>query len=162
MFEKLIPWKRQKGGELKVRHENDPVARLREDMGGLWNRFWDDWRSGGLSLWDDSRWLGSRVDFDDNEKEYRLRAELPGFEPGDFDVKVSGNVLTLQAEHKEEGKAKKGNGSYRRYGCFYESFTLPKGVLPDQIDARYHSGVLEVRLPKSEECRGKRIEVKSA
>ena len=39
MFEKLIPWKRQRGGELKVRHENDPVARLREDMGGLWNRF---------------------------------------------------------------------------------------------------------------------------
>jgi len=41
-------------------------------------------------------------------------------------------------------------------------FTLPKGVLPDQIDARYDSGVLELRLPKSEECRGKRIEVKSA
>jgi HSP20 family protein len=162
MFGNLIPWKKQDGGDLKIRRENDPISRLRQDFDQLWDRFWDDWRSGGLSQLDDSRWLGSRVDFDDHEKEYLLRAELPGFEPGDFDVKVSGNVLTLRAEHNEEGSGKKGNGSYRRYGRFYESFTLPSGVLPDQIDARYHSGVLEVHLPKSEECQTKRIAVKSA
>lgn len=75
---------------------------------------------------------------------------------------MSGDVLTLRAEHKEEGNGKKGNGSYRRFGTFYESFTMPADVLPDQIDARYHSGVLEVRLPKSEECQTKRVTVKSA
>lgn len=162
MFDKLIPWKKKEGGDLMVRNEDHPIARLRHEFDDLWNRFWDDWKGGDLSLWDDSRWLGSRVDLDDDEKEYVLRAELPGFEPGDFDVKVSGNVVTLKAEHKEEGKEKKGNGSYRRFGSFYESFTLPEGVQSDQIDARYHSGVLELHMPKSEECQAKRIEVKSA
>jgi HSP20 family protein len=119
-----------------------------------------DWRNGGLDLWQDSRWFGSRVNFDESEKQYTLRVELPGYEPGDIDVKVSGDMLTLRAEHKEEGKEKNG-GSFQHYGSFYESFTLPKNVLANQVDARYHSGVLEVHLPKSEDCQAKRIEVKT-
>jgi HSP20 family protein len=162
MIDKLIPWKKKEGGDLKVRREDHPIGQLRRDFDELWNRFWDHWPTGGLSLWDDSRWFGSRVDLADSEKEYVLRAELPGFEPGEIDIKVSGNVLTLRAEHKEEGRSKKGNGSYHRYGSFCESLTLPRGVLSDQIDARYHSGVLEVHLPKSEERQAKRIKVKTA
>lgn len=161
MFSKIIPWKKR-SGEIKTPNEDHPIAQLRHDFDQLWDRFWNAWRQGELSLWDDSRWLGSRIDFDDSEREYVLRAEVPGFEPEDFDVKVSGNVLTLRAEHREKGKSKKGNGSYQRYGSFYESFTLPREVLSDKINARYHSGVLEVHLPKSEECQPKRIEVKSA
>lgn len=83
---------------------------------------------------DESQHTSSRVDFDDTEKEYVLRAELPGFDPDELDVKISGNVLTLRAEHKEEGQ--EGDGSYRRHQSFYESFTLPNGVLTDKTDAR--------------------------
>jgi HSP20 family protein len=163
MFEKLIPWKKkEEEGQLPVRYEEHPIARLRQEFDELMDRFREDWRSGLMSRWDESRWFGSRVEFDDKKDEYVLTAELPGFEPAEFDVKISGNILTLRAEHKEEGKVKKGNGSYRRYGSFMESFTLPQGVLSDQINARYHSGMLEVHLPKSEECQAKRIEVKSA
>ncbi len=158
MFGKLIPWRR-KNDKIKVHHENHPVARLRQDFDELFERFFDDWRLGDLSLRDDSYWLGSRVEFDDRDKEYVIHAELPGFEPEDFDLSVSGNVLTVKAEHNEEEKEKE--GSYRRYGSVYESFTLPQGVLTDQIDARYHSGVLEIHLPKSEECKPRRIEVKA-
>lgn len=161
MFNKLIPWKKKESGDLKVHSEDHPLAQLRHDFDQLWDRFGDDWRRSGMRMWDDSGWFGSHVDLDDREKEYVLRAELPGFEPDDFDIQVSGNVLTLRAEHEEEGKTKKGNGSYQRFGSFYESFTLPQGVLSDQIDARYHSGVLEVHLPKSEQCQSKKIEVKA-
>ena len=49
-----------------------------------------------------------------------------------------------------------------QYGRFHETFTLPQGVMSDQIDARYHNGVLELHLPKSEEAKAKRIAVKSA
>lgn len=167
MFNKLIPWKKR-SGDVKVGYDDHSIGRFRDEIDHLWDHFWDDWRGGrGLSLWDNSslfnsRMFGSLVDWDDTEKEYVLRAEVPGFEPDDFDIKVSGNVLTLRAEHKEEKKAKKGQGSYHHYGSFYESVTLPNGVLSDQIDARYHSGVLEIHLPKSEECQGKRIEVTSA
>ncbi|REJ66366.1 MAG: Hsp20/alpha crystallin family protein [Planctomycetota bacterium] len=160
MFDKLIPWKKKEGGDLQVRPEDHPIARLRHEFDDLWERFWEDWRRGDVSLFDNSRMFGSIVDLDDADKEYVLRAELPGFEPEDFDIRISGNVLTLRAEHKEEGKEK--NGNYHRFGSFYESFTLPEGVLSDKIDARYHSGVLEVHLPKSEECRAKQIEVKSS
>lgn len=69
-------------------------------------------------------------------------------------------MLTLRAEHKEEGQ--EGYGSYRRHQSFYESFTLPNGVLTDKTDARYRSGVLEVHLPKGEDFKAKRIAVKSA
>ena len=88
-------------------------------------------------------------------------AELPGFEPEDFDIKVTGDMLTVRAEHKDEKKEKNGGSSYH-YGSFTRSFSLPHGVNEQNIDARYHSGVLELRLPKTAEVCSKRIEVKSA
>jgi HSP20 family protein len=162
MFGNLIPWKRKNEGNVKVwKEEQDhPIAQLRREFDDMWDRFWSGWSTGGLSSRNDSGWFGPRVDWDDNEKEYVLRADLPGFEPEDFEVEVTGNVLTLRAEHKEKGKMK--NGSYRRYGNFSETFTLPGGVLPDKIDASYHSGVLELHLPKSEESQAKRIPVTAA
>ena len=158
MFDKLIPWKK-KAGDLKMQSDDDSIVRLRRDFDELWDRYLGAWQRGGLVPRDESGRFGSRIDFDDKENEYVLRAEVPGFEPREFDVKVSGNVLTLRAEHTEEGKK---NGGYRQYGSFYESFTLPQGVLPEKIDARYHSGVLELHLPKSEECHSKRIEVNTS
>lgn len=161
MLGNLIPWKKKKNGDVKVLQDPDyPVARLRQEFDALWDHFLNDWETGGLSMLDDFHWIGSRVDFQDGEKEYVVRAELPGFEPDDIDVKVSGSVLTVQAEHKENGK--NGDSSFHRYGRFYESFSLPKGVLADQISARYRNGVLEVHLPKDEEFKGKRIAVKAS
>ncbi|MHB8864868.1 MAG: Hsp20/alpha crystallin family protein [Pirellulaceae bacterium] len=95
----------------------------------------------------------------DHEKEYVVHAELPGFEPEDFEIKTSGNLLTVRAEHKET-KEQDGGSSYR-YGSFSRSFTLPEGVDCDNIDASYHSGVLNVRLPKTEQAQAKRIPVTS-
>lgn len=159
MFDKLIPWKKKNDG-LEVYHDEHPIARLRHEFDSVWERFWDDWKTGGLSNWQGTRMFGPRVDWDDNDKEYVLRAELPGFEAKDIDVKISGNVLTLRAERKEEGKGENGDGSYHRLNRFYETISLPQTVLADKIDASYHSGVLEVHLPKDESCQGKRIEVK--
>lgn len=158
MFERLVPWK-HRGRDVPARQEQEghTLASFRRDFDQLWERFWDDVRHGALL--ESSDWSSN---LEDREKEYVLTAELPGFEPEDFDIQVSGNVLTLRAEHKEEGQEKKGNGSYQRYGSFCETFTLPRGVLAERIEARYHSGVLEVHLPKSEECQAKRIQVKSA
>lgn len=149
MFGNLIPRKSARGGDVGIRERDRlPAMQLRDEFDALWDRFLDE-----------SRHLSTRVDFDDNENEFVLRAELPGYDPDELDVKVSGNVLTVRAEHKEEKK--EGEGSYRRHDSFYESFTLPQGVLTDKTDASYRSGVLEVHLPKSEECQAKRIAVKA-
>lgn len=158
MIDRLIPWKKR-SDELKIRHEDNPISRLRDDFETLWNRMLHD-GNGGLSEWNGPNWFGSRMELDDLDKEYVLQADVPGFEPDEIDVKVSGNVLTVSAQHSEEGDEE--NGHFHRHGSYYQTHTLPQGVISDQIEARYHSGVLEVHLPKSEECEAKRIEVKSA
>lgn len=176
----LIPWKKRSGNiavhrdepvrEWDRGYEGDlfPLARLRDEFDALVHRFFGDpWfgsRMGELpALWNESPLdLNWDLGWEDRGNEYVYQAELPGFEPGDFDVKISGNVLSVRAEHKEEKKEKKNGGSQYRYGTFTRSVTLPHGVDEQRIDARYHSGILELHLPKTEEAKGKRIEVKSA
>ena len=158
----LIPWKKSRSTDIKVRPEREeeyfPLARMRDEFDALWNRFLSD-RGRGLSLWDDDFRFGSSGGLEDKESEYVFHADLPGLEPGDIDVKVSGNTLTVKAEHKEEKKSKEGTGY--RYGSFHQHFTLPYGVDGQNIDARYRNGVLEVHLPKTEQAKGKRIPVQA-
>jgi len=170
MFDRLIPWKKR-NQQIAVHRDEPlraesydyyPLVRMREEMDTLMSRFFDDRSFGNLpSLWEDSR---SHWDWDlgweDKGNEYVFQAELPGFEPENFDVKVSGNMLTVRAEHQDEKKEK--DGASYHYGSFYRTFTLPHGEDVDKIDAHYHSGVFEVHLPKTEEAPCKRIEVKSA
>jgi HSP20 family protein len=170
----LIPWKkRNNGGTIAVRHAEPScqdfghatLARFREEFDTLFDRFFGDRSLGarGLgslpSVWDmpqfDWNWgLGLQ---DEGDK-YVLEAELPGFEPDDFEVRKSGNRLVIRAEHKHEEREKHGESSFR-YGSFNRSFTLPAGVNEDQIEASYHSGVLKIHLPKTEQGRSKRIPV---
>ena len=176
----LIPWKKRRdhiavrrdepGRVLSGEVERDfhPLARLREEFDSLVERFFGDRWSGDRSFGNlPSLWNEPRLDWnwdlgwEDKEKEYVFHAELPGFEPDDIDVKLSGNVLTVHAEHKDEKKEKNGGSRYS-YGSLSRSFTLPHGVDAEKIDARYHNGVLELHLPKTKEACGKRIEVKSA
>ncbi len=159
----LIPWKKrskERGREL-VPYKGHPLAELRDEFDSLFDRFLSRWPEpfgagfGGGGFWP--------LDMEDNDQEVVVKAEVPGFEPGELDVQVSGNLLTVRAEKKEERKGKGGNGHYeeQRYRTFHRSVTLPPGTNPDQIEARYHSGVLEVHVPKSEEAKGKRIPVKA-
>lgn len=161
MLGKLVPWKKRNGrGEMAVRHGGDSgLSQFRDEFNSLWDRFWDDWRS-GLADWNGGKGFRG-MKLNEEEKEFVLHTELPGFEPDDIDIKVSGNVLTLRAEHKDEGNDKNGS-RYQRYGSFFETFSLPSGVEADNIDARYHSGVLEVHLPKSKDYETKRIPVTAA
>ena len=160
----LIPWKKNNpsaGGGLMTA---DPVerefSRIREDFDSLLKRMW-----GGsplaLDRLFDHRWA---FDFDETDSHYVARVEAPGFEVEDFDVHTSGNHLVVKAERKESqnGNGKNGNGSSYRYGRFYQTIPLPDGAQSDQIEARYHSGVLELKIPKGKESENvKRIAVKS-
>ena len=148
------------GGNIKVAQNLDkeyhPLAQFREEFDSLWDRFWGG-GGRGLSWWDDESRFGLNEGLEDQEHEYVFHADLPGFDPGEIDVNVSGNSLTVRAEHKEERKGKKGS-SYH-FGSFQRSFRFPQGVDSEKIDAKYHNGVLEVHLPKTEDSRPKRIPV---
>jgi HSP20 family protein len=158
----LIPWKRkskEKSRELAP-YPGHPLAQLRDEFDSLFDRFLSRWAEPFGDLIP-SRFGG--LDVEDGDQEMVVRAEVPGFEPGEVDVQVSGNVLTVKAEKKEEKKGKNGDGHYeeRRYRTFHRSVTLPPGTEPDKIDARYKNGLLEVHVPKSEQAKGKRIPVKA-
>jgi HSP20 family protein len=83
---------------------------------------------------------------------------MPGFELGEIEVTLRGNELTVRAEHTEptEGEAKEG-----RYARLERTVTLPAGVEPSKVEARYHNGVLEVHVPRAPETMPRRIEVKT-
>ena len=114
---------------------------------------------------DDSRgsWTPP-VDIFENGDDLIIRAEVPGVEKDDIDVRVEDNTLTLRGERKREEELRDDN-AYRRersYGAFVRSFGLPETVDPKRIAARYRDGVLEISLPKAETSKPRKVEVKVA
>ena len=106
------------------------------------------------------------VDVTEDDKAYKIAAELPGLDEKDVEVSVTGDVLTLKGEKRQEKEEKNKNWyvSERAYGSFQRAFTLPPGVDREKIAADVVKGVLTVTLPKSAEAQKqqKRIEVKAA
>ena len=88
---------------------------------------------------------------------------MPGLEAEDIDVDVRGDTLTLRGEKKME-EEKKEERYYRRErysGSFQRSFQLPAGVQSDKVDAEFKNGILTINIPKSEELKQKKIEIKT-
>jgi HSP20 family protein len=102
------------------------------------------------------------VDIYENKEHIVLEAELPGMKREDFDLSVENNVITLKGERQFEKKEETDNYHRveRAYGSFTRSFTLPNTVTAEGATAEYANGVLRVTLPKREETRARRIEVK--
>src|SRR5712691_9288143 len=102
------------------------------------------------------------VDIYENKDHIVLEAELPGMKREDFDLSVENNVITLRGERHFEKKDE--TDSYHRveraYGSFTRSFTLPNTVSAEGANAEYQNGVLRVVLPKREETKARRIEIK--
>ena len=102
------------------------------------------------------------VDIYENKDQIVLEAELPGMKREDFDLSVENNVITLRGERHFEKKEDSDNYHRveRAYGSFMRSFTLPNTVTGEGATADYRNGVLRVVLPKREETKARRIEVK--
>jgi HSP20 family protein len=156
----LIPWKKRNENKCATQlaeRPQDALLQMRNDLDSLFDRFFGNWPILPGSDWS---MAGRGFNVDDKENEIVVRAETPGFEPGDFNVEIVGNNLVLKAERKEEVKT--GNGSRYREGRLYRTVSLPRGVETDKIDARYHNGILEIHVPKGAEAKGRRIAVKAS
>jgi HSP20 family protein len=104
-----------------------------------------------------------QVDLTETEDEIMISAELPGLSDEDIEVSLSGDVLTLSGEKKEE-KEEKGKSYYRSersYGSFRRAIPLPAEVDPEQVEAVFQKGVLTVSLSKTGKTKAKKISVKS-
>jgi len=102
------------------------------------------------------------VDIYENKEQIVLEAELPGMKREDFDLTVENNTITLRGERRFEKTDEMDNYHRveRAYGSFTRSFTLPNTVSAEGATAEFQNGVLRVVLPKREETKARRIEIK--
>src|SRR5512141_2294227 len=107
--------------------------------------------------------LSPNVDIYENKDHMVLEAELPGMNREDFDLSVENNVITLRGQRHFEKKDESDNYHRveRAYGGCTRSFTLPNTVSAEGATAEYKNGVLRVSLPKGEETKARRIEIKT-
>jgi HSP20 family protein len=103
------------------------------------------------------------VDIQETEEGYEVSAEVPGLKPEEIEVTLSGDVLILKGEKKEERE--KTEGDYhlveRRFGSFYRGFRLPEAVDRQHLSATHKDGVLRVTLPKSAGEKATKVEIKT-
>ena len=97
------------------------------------------------------------VDIFEDRDDIVVKAELPGMKKENIDVSLTGNTITLSGEKKKEEKIEKKNyySFERSYGSFTRSFRLPTEVQTDKAKASFKNGVLEIRIPKTEEAKKK-------
>ncbi|WP_136417108.1 Hsp20 family protein [Herbaspirillum sp. ST 5-3] len=103
-----------------------------------------------------------KMDLVEKDKEYMVKAEIPGVKKEDIKIDVNGSQVTISAETKREKEEKEGETvvrSERYYGQQYRSFTLAHDIDDEKVVARYQDGVLEIVLPKKAASVSKKITV---
>lgn len=135
------------------------MATLQNEVNRLFGTFFDT-PSTGVGGNGVRRWMPA-MDLVETDEHFVLRADLPGLGEDDVKIEVEDRTLTLSGERKAEHESN-GEGYYRlerATGSFARSLTLPEGVDPEQIAARFENGVLEVRIPKPEERKPRRVAI---
>jgi HSP20 family protein len=133
---------------------------LQSEMNRLFNNLFDAPPHNGGNAGTLRRWIPA-MDLVETDDDFVLRADLPGLSDGDVNVELEDNVLTISGERKSEHEERK-EGYYRverASGAFSRSLTLPEGVNAEAIKASFDKGVLEVRIPKPEERKPRKVAI---
>jgi HSP20 family protein len=136
------------------------LGSLQNEMNRLFNTVFDTPQPAGSTL---RRWMPA-MDLVETDESFVLRADLPGLSEEDIKIEFEDGTLTVSGERKAEHESK-GEGYYRverAFGSFSRSLTLPQGVDPEAVTATVDRGVLEVRIPKPEQRKPRRIEIGGA
>jgi HSP20 family protein len=133
---------------------------LQSEMNRLFNSVFDTPSGGAGNGGALRRWMPA-MDLVETDDHFVLRADLPGMSEDDVKIELEDNALSISGERKAEHESKN-EGYYRverAFGSFSRSLTLPQGVDPASVAASFDRGVLEVRIPKPEERKPRRIEI---
>jgi HSP20 family protein len=142
------------------------IARAEREMDRMFEDFfspgWNPFFRRGFSRFPRLAASTPVVDVYAQKDEVIAKVELPGIEKDEICVNVSDHVLTIKGEKKKEDEVKEEDYHYseRSYGAFVRSIELPTDVQTDKAKASFKNGVLEIRLPKTEEAKKKEITVK--
>jgi HSP20 family protein len=135
-----------------------PLTTVREEMDDLMNRVLGE----GEEMWPFGR-IAPSLDLAETDRAIEVRLDVPGVDPKDIEVQLNSNLLTVSGHRKEE-KEEKGTTYHRverRSGTFSRSISLPCPVKEEAIVAKYRHGVLAITLPKMEEAKAKKIEIRT-
>jgi HSP20 family protein len=141
----------------------EPVRELntiQNEMNRLFNTFFEAPSTPGNGPAQSRRWIPA-MDLVESEDNFVLRADLPGLSESDVNIELEDNVLTISGERKAEHEERK-EGYYRlerASGSFSRSLTLPEGIDPEKVQANFDRGVLEVRIPKPEQRKPRKVTI---
>jgi HSP20 family protein len=138
------------------------LATMQSDMARMMNTFFGS-APFGTPANGASPWLPP-VDITEAEDALTLTFDLPGLAEDEIQVELDDSVLTVSGERVRKNEVKQDDyyRYERRFGTFTRSVALPAGVKDDEIEASYENGVLEIRVPKPEQHKPKRIQVGGA
>jgi HSP20 family protein len=134
------------------------LSSLQGEMNRLFNSVFDTPAAAGQA--GPRRWLPA-MDLMEAEEHFVLRADLPGVSEEDVTIEVEDGTLTVSGERKSEHEVNK-EGFHRverAFGRFSRSLTLPQGIDPEAVTAEFDKGVLEIRIPKPEERKPRRVSI---
>ena len=138
----------------------EPLSELgavQNEMNRLFNTFFE---GQPLASGEGRRWMPA-MDLVETEDDFVLRADLPGVSEDDVTIELQGNTLTVSGERKAEHDGDDA-GYYRLergWGSFARSLTVPEGIDPESVTARFDRGILELHIPKPEEHKPRRIAI---
>ena len=141
-----------------LRFQFGELNRMRREMDRLWDTITRDHFPSTF----DYDWVPS-LDLSDRGDSLVAELEVPGIDPKDINISVTGDVLTISGEKKREREEKEHNYQLveRSYGKFSRSVRLPSKVNPDRVEASYKDGILTITLDKTKQAKTKKIEVKA-
>ncbi|MEW5914592.1 MAG: Hsp20/alpha crystallin family protein [Thermodesulfobacteriota bacterium] len=130
-------------------------------MDDLWSRFFD---SPSLLAPAQGGDFLPVLDIKETPEAFEVTAEVPGLKPEEIEVSLTGDILTIKGEKKEEKEEKKADYHLveRRYGSFVRSFRLPVDVVKGKVQATQKDGVLHLVLPKGKKEMATKVQVKAA
>lgn len=145
----LMPW---------TWRSHHPLEMLRREMDTVFDRFFGNGSEEvGLTAW------SPRVDVEETDKEFLVKADLPGVDPKNIEISLVHDVLTIKGERKEEKeeKGKHFQRSERFFGSFYRELPLPFEVDADKISAEASKGVVTIHIPKKPGAMPKKVTVQA-
>jgi HSP20 family protein len=131
---------------------------FRREIDSVFNRFFEN----GTEIGEQTTW-SPRLNLSETDTQYEVSLDLPGVELKDIDVELQHGDLWISGERfkESEEKGKRFQRVERFYGQFRRMIRLGDDVDAKHVDAQYKDGVLRITVPKTEESKAKRIEVKS-
>ena len=156
----LIPW-RNKKQSTENRELSPFISGFRGELDKVFDKFFGETFPTMADGWSSLAGYTPSLDVSETDKEVMVRVEVPGINAKDIEINVSGHILTVSGEKREE-KEDKGRDFYhseRRFGSFRRSIELPETADLEEISAEHTDGVLKIHVKKMAGAAPKKISI---